>query len=254
MVLAHDDHGSGPVVLLLHSGVCDRRMWRPQIEALQQTHRVVAPDLAGFGDSPLEPGPFSFTDDVIELLDALAIPQAIVVGSSFGGRLALELTHEAPDRVAALALLCPAYRGLDATPAADAFEEAEEELLEANDIDGAVELNLTTWLGPEADNATRGLVRTMQRHAFDVQLAADEWPEPPEPKRVDPDLKAIAVQTLVVTGSHDMDHFQAIARHVSSEIPNAKLVELSWAGHLPSIERPAETTELLRDFLGGLNA
>jgi pimeloyl-ACP methyl ester carboxylesterase len=247
--IVYDDNGSGPEVLLLHSGVCDRRMWRPQSEVLSRSHRVVAPDLPGFGDSPLEPGEFSSTAELVRLLDNLDIRQVAVVGSSYGGRVALELVEEAPDRIRALVLLCPAYRGLDATATAETFDADEEGRLEAGDVDGAVELNVRTWLGPEADDATRDLVRTMQRRAFDVQLAADAWPEPPEPIRVDPDLSAIGVPVFVVTGGHDMDHFQNIARHLAATIPDAHLVELPWAGHLPSLERPAEVTALLTGFL-----
>lgn len=243
--MAYDDQGSGPAVLLLHAGVCDRRMWRHQLESLSRHHRVVAPDLAGFGDSALEPGSFSYAAQLVGLLDELGIERVSVVGSSFGGRLALELTHEAPARVSRLVLLCTAYRGVEATAAVETFGEEEERLLGAGDIDGAVELNVTTWLGPDADDAARDLLRTMQRRAFDVQLPADEWPDPPEPEPVDPDLSAFELPVYVVLGGHDLDHFQNVARHLAAAIPDGHLIELDWAGHLPALERPAETTALL---------
>lgn len=249
MTMAYDDSGSGPPVLLLHSGVCDRRMWSGQVDVLSRAHRVVAPDLAGYGDTPLKPGPLSYPQDLVDLLDELGLDSVAVVGSSFGGRVALELTHEHPDRVSTLVLLCGAYRGLDATLTADAFEEEEERLLEHGDIDAAVALNVDTWLGPDADEETRELVRVMQRRAFDVQLAADEWDDPPELVRVEPDLAAIKIPTYVVLGGQDMDHFQNIARHLAEQIPDAHLVELGWAGHLPALERPAETSALLTGFL-----
>ncbi len=172
--MAYDDQGSGPPVLLLHAGVADRRMWRPQAAALARNHRVVAPDLAGFGETPLQPGPFSYAADLVTLLDGLGIERADVVGSSFGGRVAMELTHEAPSRVASLVLLNAAFRDLDSTPDVDAFGEKEDRLLEAGDVDAAVQLNVDTWLGPEADDATRELLREMQRRAFDIQLPADD--------------------------------------------------------------------------------
>lgn len=193
MVMAYDDVGSGHAVLLLHSGVCDRRMWQRQIDFLSRAHRVIGPDLPGFGDSPLDPGPFSCSGLLADLLDKLGVDQAVVVGSSFGGRVALELTHESPGRVSSLVLLCAAFRGVDSTAAADEFEEEEERLLEAGDIDGAVDLNVQTWLGPDADDAARALVRPMQRQAFDIQIPADEWSNPPELVRVDPDLAAITM-------------------------------------------------------------
>lgn len=249
MLLSHEDKGTGPAVLLLHSGVCDRRMWSRQVEALSHSHRVVAPDLPGFGDSALPAGSFSTHGLLVELLDHLGIEDVAVVGSSFGGRVALELASQAPDRVRSLVLLCAASRGVESTPAAEAFEEEEERLLEAGDVDGAVALNVDTWLGPEADDATRELVRVMQRHAFDVQIPADSWPDPPQPERVEPDLTSITVPTFVVAGGRDLDFFQNVARHLAATIPDSHLVELPWAAHLPSLERPDEVTALLTGFL-----
>ncbi|MBA3232776.1 MAG: alpha/beta hydrolase [Propionibacteriales bacterium] len=247
--MSHDVLGSGPPIVLLHSGVCDRRMWTPQVGRLAQTARVIAPDLRGFGETPLLPGDFSCADDVVALLDALTVATAVLVGSSFGGRVALEVASTYSDRVSGLVLLCPAYSGLAPTAAAQSFAQQEDALLEAGALDSAVELNVTTWLGPDADDATRDLVREMQRHAFDVQIPADSWPEPPKPQPISPDLSAITAPTLVVAGGLDMDHFQAIAAYLAAEIPQAQLLSLSWAAHLPSLERPAETTTLITDFL-----
>lgn len=239
MVISYDVAGHGPDVLLLHSGVCDRRMWDPQWPALTQRFRVVRPDLRGFGKTPLGPGRFSHADDVVALLDHLDVEQAIMVGSSFGGLVALETATAHPGRVAGLILLCPAFRGLESTAAADAFDEEEDALLEAGDVQGAVELNIRTWLGPDATAEVADHVRRMQRHAFDVQLAAEDSAVAPGPVRVEVDPAGIDVETVIVTGRRDMDHFQAIAAHLAATMPRAKLVALGWAGHLPSLERLA---------------
>src|SRR3954454_23810643 len=104
--LAYDDEGEGNPLLLIHAGVCDRRMWEPQWRALTERHRTVRCDLRGFGDSPLSAGRFNHADDVLGLLDALGIDRAGVVGASFGGRVALELAATWPQRVERLILLC----------------------------------------------------------------------------------------------------------------------------------------------------
>lgn len=248
--MAYDDIGSGTPLVLLHSGVCDRRMWEPQWAPLSQSFRVVRPDLRGFGETPLPPGRFAFAHDVVELLDALGIERACVVGSSLGGRVALELATMAADRVERLVLLCSALGGFPPTPTAEAFEEAEEALLEAGDLDGFVELNVSTWLGPEADEGVRDLVRVMQRQAADVQIAAESGPEQPELESVAVDPAAICAPALVVSGGADMDHFQAVAAHLAETMPNARAVHLDWAGHLPSVERPEAVTALIADFCG----
>ena len=248
-MLAHDDEGSGSAVVLLHSGVCDRRMWDAQTAVLAASYRVVRPDFRGFGETPLPAGQFSVADDVVSLLDHLGVERAAFVGSSLGGRVALEVAVTAAERVSSLLLLCPALRGVATTPAADAFGAEEDRLLDLGDVEAAVELNVSTWLGPDASAECRDVVRRMQRHAFEVQLAAEAQPAGPEPVPVEVDLAKIAVPTLVISGDRDMDHFRHVAQHLAGSIAGARLQRLPWAGHLPSLERPDEVNALITGFL-----
>ncbi len=89
----------------------------------------------------------------------------------------------------------------------------------------------------------------MQRRAFEVQLAAEEQDPPPAPRRIEVDPTAIAVPTVVVSGARDLDLFREIAAVLAREIPGAEAVELDWAGHLPSLERPDAVLALLLDVL-----
>ncbi|MGW6917232.1 alpha/beta fold hydrolase [Kitasatospora sp. NPDC054939] len=249
MILSHDIAGSGPAVLLLHSTVCDRRMWDPQLPALTAAgHRVVRCDLRGYGETPAPDCRHNDAEDVVALLDRLGIDQAALVGSSGGGRVALEVAARWPHRVTALALLCTARRGHEAGASLRAFGAREDELLEAGDVDGATRLNVETWLGPDADDTVRDKVHTMQRRAFDVQLAVEEEHEP---LTAEYDLAAIAAPTLLVSGDHDFDDFRAIADHLAAHIPDARRLHLPWAGHLPGLERPEAVNALLTGFLAG---
>lgn len=250
MLLAHDVEGSGPPVLLLHSGATDRRMWEPLLPALGHAFTVVRPDLRGWGDSALPGERYADADDLDALLADLGIDHVRVVGASLGGRVAMELATRHPGRVEELVLLCAAYRGLDVDdPEQEAFGTKEEELLEAGDVDRAVELNVEALLGPDADDDARERLRLMQRRAFEVQLAADELDPPPQPERVEVDPAAIAVPTLVVTGGHDFAGFSAIGDHLAATIPGAERLHLDWAGHLPAMERPDAVLALLLDTL-----
>ncbi|WP_406830078.1 alpha/beta hydrolase [Pedococcus sp. KACC 23699] len=249
MLLSHDVEGSGPPILLLHSGVADRRMWDDLVPALSHAFTVVRPDFRGFGDSPMSPGEYADADDLAALLDRLGIVDAAVVGSSFGGRVALELATLHPGRVSSLVLLCAAYRGVEPTADVQEFGAEEDRLLEAGDVEGATELNVRTFLGPDASEATRERLVGMQRRAFEVQLAADEQDPPPAPRRIEVDPTALAVPTVVVSGARDLDLFKEIAAVLAREIPGAESVELEWAGHLPSLERPDAVLALLLDVL-----
>ena len=249
MLLAHAVSGFGPPVVLLHSGVADRRMWQPQIPALEHRFRVISPDLRGFGDSPLPPEPYADADDVAELLDHLGVSDAAVVGSSMGGRVALELATRHPDRVNSLVLLCPSYRGVRPSAAAEAFDSAENRLLDAGDVAGAIKLNVDTWLGPEATAGVRDELTAMQRRAFEVQLTAARQDPAPAKLEVAVDPSKVAVPTVIVAGRLDLDHFQTVAEALAENIEGAELVQLPWAAHLPSMERPDAVATLLLDVL-----
>jgi pimeloyl-ACP methyl ester carboxylesterase len=222
-------------------------MWDPQLPALVDAgHRVVRADLRGYGETPVPDRPWNDAQDVLDLLDLLGVERVALVGASGGGRVAVEIASRWPGRVTALVLLCTARAGHQPSADLAAFGEREDALLEAGDVPGATELNVDTWLGPHADEATRDKVRQMQRRAFEVQLAAAEEFEP---IRVDADPAAITAPSLVVAGRHDFVDFRQIAVGLSERIADARHLELDWAGHLPSLERPDALNPVLLDFL-----
>jgi pimeloyl-ACP methyl ester carboxylesterase len=247
MTLAYDVAGSGPGLLLLHSGISDRRMWDPQWEALATAgFRVVRCDFRGFGESPAPSAPYNEAEDVAEVLDAAGLDSAAVVGSSYGGRVAQEVAARWPERVSKLVLVCSSSADLEPGPALGELWRQEEVRIEAGEIDAAVDLNLAAFLGPEASAAAREHLREMQRHSFDVQLAAgDEYP----PTDVPFSLSSITAPSLVISGAKDLPEFRELARRLTDTLSEARAVELPWAGHLPTLERPQELTALLTEFL-----
>ncbi|WP_037756885.1 alpha/beta fold hydrolase, partial [Streptomyces sp. AA0539] len=133
--LSHDVAGEGPAVLLLHSSVCDRRMWDPQWRVLIDAgFHLIRPDFRGHGDSPAVPGPHSDAEDVRDLLDELNVDRVAVVGSSFGGRVALEFAARWPERVGSLTLLCAGAPGHRPSAVLTAFSDKEDQLIAADDI------------------------------------------------------------------------------------------------------------------------
>src|ERR1700743_3501709 len=106
--LTYDDAGSGECVVLIHGHPFDRTLWEPQLPALRGSFRVLAPDLRGFGGRPGTPGQVLMREDAAdigELLAALGIARAAVVGLSMGGLVAMELAAAAPGRYWALGLV-----------------------------------------------------------------------------------------------------------------------------------------------------
>jgi pimeloyl-ACP methyl ester carboxylesterase len=234
-------------VLLLHAGIADRRMWAPQVEALAAAgHDVTAPDLPGYGETPLEPGTIAYVDHAAALLDG----PAAVVGASFGGSVALELALARPELVARLALVGSSIRGWTWSEAAESGFAEEEALLEAGDLAGAARQQADMWLGPDASPPVRELTEAMTLRTYELQLPLDgqvsgSWPEPRALER----LGEIAAPTLVVVGAEDAADIREAAARLAAEIPQARLETVAGAGHLPSLERPDEVNRLLVDFL-----
>ena len=142
MTLAHDVHGDGPPLLLIHGATLDRRMWAPNMAALTERHRVVRCDLRGFGASPPPAGPYSHADDLRELLGALEIERAAVAGLSMGGGVALELALAHPDVVAALVLVDTDLPGVPLEPA---LREAMG-VARGHVLDGELDAAREAWL------------------------------------------------------------------------------------------------------------
>jgi 3-oxoadipate enol-lactonase len=245
-VLNHEVQGSGPVVLLLHAGVADLGMWDPQVPALSQAHTVLRCDLRGFGASAIEAGmSYSDAEDVIDLLEHLGVATFSLIGASYGGNVALQVASALPERVEGLVLLAPAADLVEPDEPLRALWAEEERLIEQGDLDAATELNVRSWLGPEADDAARDLVRQMQGRALVQQVAAGDVDD----RELPVDLGRITMRATIVAGGLDFGFFRSTARVLAQRLERADLVELPWAGHLPSLERPAETTRLIVEAL-----
>lgn len=234
-------------VLLLHAGIADRRMWEPQVEALEAAgHRALAADLPGFGDASLEPGTIAYVDHAASLLDA----PAAVVGCSFGGRIALELAVARPELVERLVLIGPGLGSWEWSESAQAGFAEEEEAIERGDLAAAAAQQARMWLAADAAPEVRELTEAMTLRSYEQQLPVEGqvkavWPDVAAETR----LGDIDAPTLVVVGTEDLDDIKAITEKLAAEIPGARLVTIDGAGHLPSLERPAELNELLLDFL-----
>jgi len=262
-MLYNEVAGAGPGVALLHSTVCDSRMWDGEFAALSSRYRVLRFDLRGFGRSPLPPGPFSLLDDLRKMLDVAAVDRAALVGVSAGAGLALDFALAEPDRVTGLVLGGPAIGGLEWSEEVRRFGAREDELLDAGDLDGAVELNLRMWVdGPHrgadaVDPAVRAKVGEMQRRAFELQLAAFSGDDQPGPQaRLEPPaierLEEVSAPTLVIVGDADVDDILVRAEILASRIPGARKVVLQDVAHMVNLERPEEFLGLVDEFLGAV--
>lgn len=246
--LPHDAAGDGRVIVLLHAGVADRRMWAGHLEPLAAAgNRVVAVDLPEFGEA--ETGELAPWDAVLETLDALEIEHAVLVGSSFGGGVALRAAALAPAKVSALVLVSARPFDAEPSPRLAAAWSAEEAALARGDLDAAVQAVVEAWTLPDAPSALRDQIAEMQRRAYALQLDVSE-PEVDDPLAGPSDLGRLGeLPVLILVGEHDMPDFSEAAAELAALLPHAERATIPGAGHLAPLEAPETFRERLLAFL-----
>lgn len=265
MDLAYDDVGSGPVVLLVHAGIADRRMWRHQVAALSAHHRVIALDERCYGESPWAATRAPHLD-LLALADHLGIASAAAVGCSDGGRTVVDAALTAPPRFSKLVLIAAGLSGFEMratwlklwrdrvygtlTPERFAEFAAGSPLTDEESVRIAEAQTRMLVAGPDRDETA--LTPEVWELALDMALREIRTPDT-EDTVVDPPavdrLGEIAVPTLVVTGGADVPEILDMSEAYATGIPGARRVHLPATGHLPPLERPDEVNAALLAFL-----
>lgn len=236
-------NASRPAVVLLHGFPFTSALWLPQLDALGERYRVIAPDLRGFGASALgsqDPTMARLADEVAELIAAAApdAPSAAIAGLSMGGYIAFELYRRHADRVSALILA-------DTRPHPDSDEaranRAELAQLAIADGAAAVAEKLAPKLlaaatrseRPEIERDLRAMMKSVEPQTIAAALMGMA-------ARADsrPHLANIRVPTLVIVGAEDALAPPSEAREWATQIPDARLEVIDGAGHVSNLERP----------------
>jgi pimeloyl-ACP methyl ester carboxylesterase len=246
--------GAGRPLILLHAGVADGRLWDDQFAIFAQTYRTIRYDLRGFGRSAMPAGQFSHHEDLAGLLDFLQVDRAIILGISFGGKVALDFVLAYPQRVLALVLGAPSVGGTQPSERIIQFWEEEETAVEQGDLDSAVELNLRLWVdGPfrqpdEVNADVRQKVGQMQREIFQMDI-----PEDVAELRLEPAangrLAEITAPTFVLVGDLDLPEKVEQAARLAEQIPSAQHAIIPGVAHMLNMEKPALFNQLVLDFL-----
>jgi pimeloyl-ACP methyl ester carboxylesterase len=259
--LAYESSGveGGADVLLIHAGVNDRRSWQHVVERLSPSHRCVAFDLRGFGETTYErEDGWSAVSDALAVLDAAGLKRPVVVACSMGGQTAVDLALAHPDRVAGLVLIGAAVRGapypeLEEGPTAE-LNARIEAADAAGDLDEVGRLDAWMWLdGPSAeegrvDGPARELFLEMNHRALRAQDPGAEAEIP----AAWPRLGEIMVPTLVMIGRLDAEEILLIGELAAGIIPGAQLIFLDGVAHVPHLEGDPATLDQIAAFVNAL--
>jgi pimeloyl-ACP methyl ester carboxylesterase len=258
ITVGYDDAGGGDPLLLIHGHPFDRSMWRPQLDRFAGAgHRVIVPDLRGYGASAGAAGRTGldvFAGDLAALLDHLGVRRAVVGGLSMGGQIAMEFLRLFPERVRAL--LLADTTAAPETPEGRAGRAAMADRLEREGMAGYAEEALPSMVSArtlrERPEVGRHVL-AMMRGAPPEGAAAALRGRAERPDYA-PVLAGAAVPALVVVGGDDAFTPVADARAIQALLPGAELVVVEGAGHLPNLERPEEFDAALSAFLDRLPA
>jgi pimeloyl-ACP methyl ester carboxylesterase len=246
--------GTGKPLLLLHSGIADRRMWAGQRGEFSRHFQVIVPDFRGYGKSPAPGGSFRHYEDIHALILHLGIASAHIAGCSLGGKVAVEMAIAFPDMVDRLVLVAPGMPGYEYR---DNETLAKDAIIESLIADGkpeeVAEMLVDIWLvglkrqRETVDSAPRALVRQMILDNYASVI--DKYPETPPEFDMMSRLAEIRVPTLVMIGDNDLPDMQAISQLVAERMPGAKRLLIPGAAHLPNLENPTLFNQAVIDFL-----
>jgi 2-hydroxymuconate-semialdehyde hydrolase len=248
--------GSGETVLMLHGsgpGVSGTANWQLNIGPLSQRFHVLAPDIVGFGATE-RPDDIvyslrSWTDHVWAFLDAHGITRTAVVGNSLGGRIALQMATDHPERISRMVLMGSPGVGMTPTEglaALRAYEPSHEAMRHLLKNFFAVDPNLITEdlvtiryeasIADGAYDAYRAMFFDPKHKGSELAITAEE-------------VRAIDTPTLLIHGREDKVVPLAVSVTMLDLLPNADLHVFSRCGHWTQIERADEFSALVATYL-----
>jgi pimeloyl-ACP methyl ester carboxylesterase len=240
-------------VVFLHAFPLQASMWEPNIDAVPDGWRAVAPDLRGFGESPLLDGEAhgmsDLAGDVVDLLDNLEVTDATFVGCSMGGYVLFELLKNAPNYVSALAFV-------STRPGADSEEGRTNRQKMIDQVDREGVAAIASQMVPKL----LGTTSRRQRPDLIEQVRNLIVPNTPQGikaairammERNDstPLLGTIKIPALVLAGAEDTLIPPSEAEAMDRALSASKCEVMPFAGHLPNLEQSVAFGGLLSQFL-----
>jgi len=255
--LFYQDIGAGTPIVLLHGLTLSGSMWKPQIEGLSDSFRLIVPDLRGHGNSSAPKHGYTIRDyvsDIKNLIDQLELPKVHLVGLSLGGAIATEFSVDYSHLLRSTIVISPMPQTLISgndleiqiskfrrVMAKDGVEIAVENVLLKDSIFGKINVGLNEWI-----NLKKGIIQ------FSGYPLNENFSTENDSYRVMELLQAYNKPFMIITGENDIDYFHIAASDLKTALPNSQMVSIKDAGHLCSIEQPEKINEILLKFINSV--
>ncbi len=243
-----DGPDGAPWLVFSNSLATSLAMWDEQAAALKNSYRVLRYDQRGHGGTDAPAGRYAFDTliaDALGLLDALSIAKAHFAGLSMGGATALGLAERHPERFARI-VVCDSP--CQSSPQSSRQWEERIALAQRDGMAALVEPTISRWFpaetvakNPPHLDKVRAMIRATPVNGFigcAAALADHDYASA---------VAAVKPPVLFLTG--DQDPAAAAMRKLNDQLPGSRYVELTGAGHISNMDRPAEFTRAIRDFL-----
>ena len=246
--LYYEECGSAPqAVVLVHDGVLDSAVWDDVWPEFCRHFHTIRYDRRGYGRSPVATQRHYAADDLGAILNHLKIKRAAIVGSSHGGEISINFTLDHPEMVEQLVLVGAVVGGM---PYSKHFLERGDALgkpLEKGDIKGAIAAATKDkyLTAPGSDAARKRMAEILAANPQDLTHPELELRVKPALPR----LGEIHIPTLLLVGDADIPDVHAHAGAIEAGIPLARRVVINDVGHLMYLEKPAEFSRIVIEFL-----
>jgi 3-oxoadipate enol-lactonase len=239
--------GEGPALFPFHSLLSDRASFDAIAPQLSKTHRVIVPELPGFGGSKAVSGGLAATADRMAEAVKEAGGEAIVLGNGYGGFVALQMAIRHPDIASKFILAdCGA-----------AFSEQGREAFrtmaavsKAKGLAAITDVAMRRLFAPEFQAAHPDLMRD-RREAFlktDPQVLQAACAQLAE-LDLRPELSKVKMPVLVLVGEHDEATPPPMSHELAALLPDARLKVLAGCAHVPQLQAPEAFLDAIADFL-----
>jgi|AntRauTorcE11898_2_1112593.scaffolds.fasta_scaffold06312_2 pimeloyl-ACP methyl ester carboxylesterase len=261
----YERHGEGQPIVFVHGLTMDRRTWRPQVDALEDTYEVITYDCRGHGKTetgnPSEYSVSLLVDDLRTLIEELDVESPVLCGHSYGGLIIAEYAHQYPDDVAGLIFadartdvgekvwerafirLQPVIHRLEDAVGEDRVERAQLAIVkrlenterEANpEVDG-LGMTVSEYEEAASDRVGRDVYTAYLQAGLDY---------------IGTTPTAFHVPVLYVYGEQGADLIKGKAERLRRAPTDVRVREIETADHFVSLQRPGEFNTALEEFLG----
>ncbi|MCD3219940.1 alpha/beta fold hydrolase [Mammaliicoccus sciuri] len=248
VAIHYNTKGSGYPIILLHGVFQDMDVFEPLIKKLSKNYQVISIDLRGHGlsDTPHDSRVDDYISDIQQLLNALFINSAYVIGLELGATIATGLTYKNPDLINGMVLINPTDDH-STFPDNRIYDRHADEIRTMSDEDKEKYLLRFRYKNiKQAKKFVKSHIPSNDLQTMEEEIAVKRSFKDFDIISLLPDIET---RTLVISGQYDGKILYREGKRISELLPNAEFKLFEGSGELPFIEEKEKFFGVLEEFL-----